>query len=71
MSLFSKLVDERFLEYRRRSTSVAGIAGAIVAWALFEYRWFFRHVWSGDLLAVLVVIAAVKLGMMAWYYFTK
>jgi hypothetical protein len=47
MSLFSKLVDERFLEYRRRSTSVAGIAGAIVAWALFEYRWFFCHVWSG------------------------
>jgi len=71
MNLFSKLVDERFLEYRRRSTSVAGIAGAVVAWALFEYRWFFGHVWSWDLLAVLVAIVAVKLGLMAWYYFTK
>jgi hypothetical protein len=71
MSLFSKLVDERFLEYRRRSTSVAGIAGAIVAGALFEYRLLFQHVRSWDLLLVLVAIAAVKLGMMAWYYFTK
>lgn len=26
-----KFVDERFLEHRRRSTSVAGIVGALVA----------------------------------------
>jgi hypothetical protein len=71
MTLFSKLVDERFLEYRRRSTSVAGIAGAVVAWGLFEYRWLFRHVWSWDLVAVLIAIVAVKLGLMAWYYVTK
>ena len=71
MTLFSKFVDERFLEYRRRSTSVAGMAGAVVSWALFEYRWFFGHVWSWDLFAVLIAIVAVKLGLMAWYYFTK
>ena len=71
MTLFSKLVDERFLEYRRRSTSVAGIAGAVVAWGLFEYRWLFRHAWSWDLFAVLIAIVAVKLGLMAWYYVTK
>ncbi|HKA25087.1 MAG TPA: hypothetical protein VKF80_08910 [Candidatus Eisenbacteria bacterium] len=71
MSFLSKFVDERFLEYRRRSTSLAGMAGAVVAWALFEYRYFFRHEWSWDLLAVLLAIALVKLGLMVWWYFTK
>jgi hypothetical protein len=47
------------------------MVGAIVAWALFEYRWLFRHTWSWDLAAVLVAIVAVKLGLMAWYTLTK
>lgn len=71
MSLFVRLMDERFRDYRRRSTSIAGMAGAICAWALFEYRWFFHHVWDWDLVAVLVTIVVVKLALMLWYSFTR
>jgi len=60
-------VDERFLNYRLRSSSVAGIAGALVAIALFEYKFFAQHVWSWDLLAVVIAMVVVKLSMMAWF----
>ena len=49
---FGKFVDERFLEYRRRSTSVGGIVSTLLAVALFEYRYFHDHMISWDLLAV-------------------
>ena len=62
-----QFVDERFLEHRRRSTAVAGLAGALVALCVFEYRIFARHIISWDLLAILATMAAVKLGLMVWY----
>jgi hypothetical protein len=67
--ILRNLVDERFLEYRRRSTSLAGIAACLVAVALFEYRFFHDHVWSWDLLAVAFSMVAVKMSMMLWYRF--
>lgn len=67
--LLCGFVDERFLEHRRRSTSLAGIAGCLVAGALFEYRLIRYHVISWELMAVLVAMALVKLSMMAWYRF--
>jgi len=42
--ILGKFVDERFLEHRRRSTALGGIAGCLVAIALFEYRFFVDHV---------------------------
>jgi len=63
-------IDERFLEHRRRSTSIAGIVGGIVAVGLFVYRLWFDHLWNWDLFAVGATIAAVKLAMMAWYLYT-
>jgi len=60
-------VDERFLNYRLRSSSMAGIVGALVAIGLFEYKFFARHVWSWDLLAVVAAMVVVKLSMMAWF----
>jgi hypothetical protein len=68
MSLFSRLVDERFLEYRRRSTSTAGIVTAVLALLLFEYRYFVNHRWSWDLFAVGLTFVVIKLALMAWYY---
>jgi len=65
--LLGKYVDERFLEHRRRSTSVAGLASAFVALGIFEYRVFVKHVVSWDLVAVVGTMAAVKMGMMVWY----
>jgi hypothetical protein len=62
-----QFVDERFLEHRRRSTSVAGLAGALVAAAVLEYRIFAKGVISWDLLAVLGTMVAVKMTLMIWY----
>jgi hypothetical protein len=64
------LIDERFLEHRRRSSSFAGITGGVLAIALFEYRYYVNHVWSWDLFAVAVTIVGVKLAVMVWYRLT-
>ncbi len=70
MSFVSRIIDERFLDRRRRSTSVAGIVGGILAICLFEWRYFVGHVWDWDLFAVGLTFVAVKLTLMFWYYFT-
>lgn len=67
---FGTVIDERFLTYRLRSTSLGGIAGGLVAIGLFEYRNFFNHIWSWDLLSVAITIVGVKLAVMAWYLLT-
>lgn len=70
MSIVSRVVDERFLDRRRRSTSIAGIIGGVLAICLFEWRYFVHHVWDWDLLAVGLTFVLVKLAMMSWYYLT-
>ncbi|HEX3892337.1 MAG TPA: hypothetical protein VHW46_07170 [Terracidiphilus sp.] len=62
-----QFVDERFLEHRRRSTSVAGLAGALVTGAIFEYKIFAKGIISWDLLAILVTMVVVKMTLMIWY----
>lgn len=64
------LIDERFLTHRLRSTSIAGIAGCILAVALFEWRYFVDHVVSWDLLAVALTFVVVKLTVLTWYRLT-
>ena len=64
------VLDERFFEHRRRSTSVAGIVAAQAALLLFLYRYVVDHVVRWDLLAVGVSFVVVKLGLMAYYHFT-
>jgi hypothetical protein len=63
-------IDERFLEHRRRSTSVAGIVGGVLAALLWAYRYYFNHVLNWDLFTVAVTIAAVKVTLMIWYRMT-
>lgn len=65
-----KVIDERFLNHRLRSTSAAGIVGGVVALLLFAYRYYFNHIFSWDLLAVSLTIVGVKLGVMLWYRLT-
>ena len=60
-------IDERFLMHRLKSTSLAGIVGALVAAGLWAYRYYVQHVFSWDLFAVLVTIAMVKVVAMVWY----
>jgi hypothetical protein len=64
------VIDERFLEHRRRSTSIASIIGGWVAAGLFAYRYFVDGVWSWDLLAVALTIVAVKLALLTYYLLT-
>ena len=70
MSLRSRLLDERFFEHRRRSTSVAGMLAAALALVLFEWRYFVQHRLDWDLFAVGVVFVGVKLSLLTYYYLT-
>ena len=70
MSFLERTIDERFLTHRRRSTSMAGIAGGYVAILLFAYRYYIDHIWSWDLLGVAMTIVLVKVSLMIWYSLT-
>jgi hypothetical protein len=63
-------VDERFLIHRLRATSLAGVVGGVTASLLFAYYYFVQQDPRWDLLAVAVVIAAVKLGALAYFRMT-
>jgi hypothetical protein len=62
-------VDERFLDHRRRSSSIAGIAAACLAVVLFEYRFFWNHIWSWDLLGIALAFVAIKMSLFTWFRF--
>ena len=70
MSLLSRLVDERFLMHRLKSTSTAGIAVASGAIVVFLYRDLAHHVLDWELLAVGAGFVAIKMSLMAWYVLT-
>ena len=67
--ILGKFVDERFLEHRRRSSSMAGILSALLAVGLFEYRFFVDHILSWDLFAVALAFVVIKMSMFGWYRF--
>jgi uncharacterized membrane protein YhhN len=69
--VLGKLVDERFLSHRRRAQRVGGLIGFIVADVLFGYRYFANHIWSWDLLTVVLTVAVVYIVLIAWYLFTE
>ena len=68
--ILGSAVDERFLMHRLKSTSIAGVAAGTVAMGLFAYRYYAAHVWSWDLLAVGITMAAVKWGLMLCFHWT-
>jgi hypothetical protein len=68
--ILGRLIDERFLNHRLRSTSLAGIIGGVVAISLFAYRYYVDGVWSWDLFTVAATIVVVKLAVMTWYLLT-
>lgn len=68
--ILGKAIDERFLTHRLKSTSIAGVVAGVVAMGLFAYRYYSDHVWSWDLLAVGITMAAVKWALMLWFHWT-
>jgi hypothetical protein len=67
--VLGKFVDERYLDHRRRASSIAGITSALLALVLFEYRFFFDHVWSWDLLALVITFVLIKMSLFTWFRF--
>lgn len=63
-------IDERFLVHRLKSTSLAGVTGALVAIGLFAYQYYGKGVWRWDLFAVAATAAFVKVAAMLWYRLT-
>jgi hypothetical protein len=70
ISVLGRVIDERFLNHRLRSTSLAGIIGGLLSIFLFSYRFHVNGIWSWDLFTVAITIVLVKLSAMAWYRFT-
>lgn len=64
------IVDERFLNHRLHSTSLAGMIGGLCGLLLFGYRYYVNHIWSWDLFAVVATILGVKMVAMAYYRLT-
>jgi hypothetical protein len=60
-------VDERFLDHRRRSSTFAMMAGALVSGGLLEYHLIVQHRIDWDLAAVLGGMVLVKLATFAWF----
>ena len=60
-------MDERYLMHRLRSTSLAGIAGAVAlgAWTLYQY--YAKNIFRWDLFIILMIIGLVKIVAMAYY----
>ena len=67
--ILGKFVDERFLDHRRRSSSIAGILCACVGVVLFEYRFFVDHIWNWDLFALVLLFLVVKMLLFTWFRF--
>ena len=62
-----EFVDERFLDHRRRATSVAGMICAVLAIGLAFFRWYHDRVVSWDLLALVATFIVVKYVLFFWY----
>jgi hypothetical protein len=69
--ILGKLVDERFLSYRRRAQRLGGLIGFLVADGLWGYRYLVKHVQSWDLLAVVMSVAVAYIVLIVWYLVTE
>ena len=61
------IIDERFLQYRLKATSIAGILGIVVAMGLFSWHYYHDHIWNWDLLSVGITMAASKQLLLLWF----
>lgn len=68
--ILGRFIDERFLQHRLRSTSVAGIAGALLALGLWAYHFCAHRIWNWELFAIAATVAIVKVILMIWYRVT-
>jgi hypothetical protein len=67
LPLLERIVDERFLMHRLRSTSIGGLAAVLLAGVLFMFDLYGRHVVRWDLFSIIATATTVKLSVLAWY----
>ena len=67
----NRIIDERLLDHRRRSSTYGIMAGAVVSGGLFEYELIVHHRIDWELFSVLFAMVLVKLGALAWFHFTN
>jgi hypothetical protein len=63
-------LDERFFMHRLRSTSIGGLAGVLLAAALFYYHFLSHHVFKWELFSIVATAAVVKISVLIWYRLT-
>ncbi len=63
----NQIVDERFLDHRRRSSTFAMMAGALISGGLLEYHLLAQHRIDWELAAVLAGMVVTKLTAFAWF----
>jgi hypothetical protein len=65
----NRIIDERFLDHRRRSSTFAMMAGAILSGGLFEYDLLRYHRFDWQLGAVLLGMIITKYSAFTWFRF--
>jgi hypothetical protein len=70
LPIFSKSIDERFLMHRLKSTSLAGVIGALTAGGLWAFHYYANGVHRWDLFAVLLTMVGVKVAAMLFFRLT-
>ena len=66
-SIPNRVLDERFLEHRRRSAALGLLAGALVSGGLLEYHLFHDHRIDWELASVLLAMVVVKYTALLWF----
>jgi len=62
-----KMLDERYLIHRLKSTSAAGMVGAVLMGVWILYQYFKEAVFRWDLMGILLIMGAVKLSLLLYY----
>lgn len=63
----NRIVDERFLDHRRRSSTFGMMAGAVLSGGLFEYDLIRYHRFDWQLAVVLFGMVVAKLSAFTWF----
>lgn len=66
-SLRRRLLDERFVLHRYKSTSHASVAAALVMGGWYLYELYVNRVIRWDFLIIMGVMALVKTVFLVWY----
>jgi hypothetical protein len=66
-TLRRRLLDERFVLHRYKSTSHASVAAALVMGGWYLYELYVNHVVRWDFLIIMGIMALVKIAFLIWY----